>query len=88
SCRTRVDCRSSDYAGYRRTKISHQTEFLCEDGGAAVLVARCCCQERGHDIFTIAIEWCGSGEGPTVRTSGTALYIFLGTLLSSGDLFT
>ncbi|CAN0144978.1 unnamed protein product, partial [Ascophyllum nodosum] len=56
SCRTRVDCRSSDYAGYRRAKISRQTEFLCEDGGAAVLLARCCCQERGHAIFTIAIE--------------------------------
>ncbi|CAN0250116.1 unnamed protein product, partial [Ascophyllum nodosum] len=62
SYRTKVHCRSGDYAGYRRAKNSRQTKFFCEDRGAAVLVARCCCQERGHDID-------GSGEDLTVCTS-------------------
>ncbi|CAN0435450.1 unnamed protein product, partial [Ascophyllum nodosum] len=37
-----------------RAKISRQPRF-CQDRGAALLVARCCGQERGHNIYQYTI---------------------------------
>ncbi|CAN0160850.1 unnamed protein product, partial [Ascophyllum nodosum] len=37
-----------------RAKISRQPRF-CKDRGAALLVARCCGQERGHNIYQYTI---------------------------------
>ncbi|CAN0477495.1 unnamed protein product, partial [Ascophyllum nodosum] len=50
---TRVRWRGGD-AGSRWAKLSRQTRLFCKGRGAALLVARCCGQERGHHFYFVA----------------------------------
>ncbi|CAN0124031.1 unnamed protein product, partial [Ascophyllum nodosum] len=53
---TRVRWRGGHYAGSRWAKISRQTILFCKGRGAALLLARCCDQERGHHFYSVAAE--------------------------------
>ena len=53
SCVTRLGWRRGNYAAYREAKISRQTRFFCQDGGAALLVARYTIHNRKPYLLNI-----------------------------------